>query len=122
MYMDREMYIQGLAWDCVAAGQKPPLHPTTCAIIRLVALLGAARFSQLCDVIPCSEDAVKQQLSRLVRAGVLEKRYAEDEAGERRKFYVLSAGGVRMVLTWRREHGRVLEKLRSTNYEVRGTK
>lgn len=115
VYMDRELYLQGLAWDCVAAGQRPPLQPTTCAIIRLVAMVGSVRFSQLCECIPCSEDAVKQQLSRLVRAGVLEKRYAEDEAGVKRRFYVLSQGGVRMVLTWRKEHGRVLEKLRRMN-------
>lgn len=106
--MDKLRYIEGLAWDCVAAGQRPPLHPTTCAVLRLVALVGACRFALMCEVVPCSEDALRQQVSRLVRAGVLVKERQADGHG----LYRLSGGGVRMVLQWEREHARVLAKLK----------
>lgn len=104
--------VECLAWDCVAAGMKPPLQPTTCAVIRFVALLGAVSFRQMCEVIPCSEDALKQQVSRLVRSGVLDK-VSTDSAGGKRRVYVLGPGGRRMVLTWIRERDRLLVKLRA---------
>lgn len=28
--------LEQLAWDLVACGQRPPMHPTTCAVIRLL--------------------------------------------------------------------------------------
>lgn len=106
-----ERYLDGLAWDCVAAGQRPPLYPTTCAVLRFVALRGECRFCELEEVVPCSEEALRQQVSRLCRAGVLVRKAREVE-GKSCGFYSLSPGGVRMVLTWRREHSRMLEKLR----------
>lgn len=109
--MDKRRYMEGLAWDCVAAGMSPPLAPTTCAIVRLVALEQGCTMGRLLEVVPCSEAAVRQQLSRLVRAGVLDKSRVQCGAGRWHGVYRLSAGGVRMVLQWEREHARVMKKL-----------
>ena len=109
---DYERYVDGLAWDCVAAGQRPPLQPTTCAIIRLLAVRGCCRFGVLAQVVPCSVETIRQQLSRLVRSGVVVKAGQRGAAGRVIKVYRLSLGGMRMVLQWRQEHAKMVQRIK----------
>lgn len=107
--------IDVLAWELVACGQRPPLHPTTCAVIRVLWALGVVSFREMVCVIPCDAETVRQQLNRLVHAGVAEREYVRRMGRKASCLYRLSEEGVRMVSLWEKAaldmRGRLLELL-----------
>ncbi len=94
--------IDVLAWELVACAQKPPLHPTTCAVIRTMWALGVVSFREMVCVVPCDAETVRQQLNRLVVAGVAKREYGRRMGRKAESFYYLTADGVRMVALWER--------------------
>lgn len=94
--------IDVLAWELVACGQRPPLHPTTCAVIRTMWALGVVSFREMVCVVPCDAETVRQQLNRLVVAGVAKREYGQRMGRKAESFYHLTADGVRMVALWER--------------------
>lgn len=92
--------IDVLAWELVACGQRPPLHPTTCAVIRVLWALGVVSFREMVCVIPCDVETVRQQLNRLVHAGVAEREYVRRMGRKAECLYRLTVDGVRMVALW----------------------
>lgn len=94
--------IDVLAWELVACAQRPPLHPTTCAVIRTLWALGVVSFREMVCVVPCDAETVRQQLNRLVGAGVAEREYVKRMGRKASCLYRLSAEGVRMVALWER--------------------
>lgn len=103
--------IDVLAWELVACGQRPPLHPTTCAVIRTLWALGVVSFREMVCVVPCDAETVRQQLNRLVVAGVAQREYGRRMGRKAESFYRLTADGVRMVALWERAAIDMREKL-----------
>lgn len=103
--------IDVLAWELVACAQRPPLHPTTCAVIRTLWALGVVSFREMVCVVPCDAETVRQQLNRLVVAGVAQREYGRRMGRKAESFYRLTADGVRMVALWERAAIDMREKL-----------
>ena len=103
--------IDVLAWELVACAQRPPLHPTTCAVIRTLWALGVVSFREMVCVVPCDAETVRQQLNRLVVAGVAQREYGRRMGRKAECFYRLTADGVRMVALWERAAIDMREKL-----------
>lgn len=103
--------IDVLAWELVACAQRPPLHPTTCAVIRTLWALGVVSFREMAIVVPCDAETVRQQLNRLVVAGVAQREYGRRMGRKAESFYRLTADGVRMVALWERAAIDMREKL-----------
>lgn len=95
-----EKNLDVLAWELVACGQKPPLHPTTCAVIRVLWTTGVISFREMCCVVPCDLETVRQQLNRLVNAGVAAREYVRHMGRKAQCLYRLTADGLRMVALW----------------------
>lgn len=89
-----------LAWELVACGQRPPLHPTTCAVLRVLWVLGTVSFREMCLVVPCAPETVRQQLNRLVVAGVCRRDYVRHMGRKAEALYWLTEEGLRMVGMW----------------------
>ena len=103
--------IDVLAWELVACAQRPPLHPTTCAVIRTLWALGVVSFREMVCVVPCDAETVRQQLNRLVVAGVAQREYGRRMGRKAESFYRLTADGVRIVALWERAAIDMREKL-----------
>lgn len=99
-----------LAGDCAACGMTPPLHPTMSSVIRMLGLLGAMTLSELANVIPCSVEALRQQLSRLMRCGLVTKK-VERRDGKPVGVYKLTPGGTITLQGWMADTEKFLNKI-----------
>lgn len=97
-----------LADDVASCKHTPPLQPTMKAILRVLYVRGEVSSSELYQMIPCSQEAIRGQLARLRRAGSLE-RVRRD--GLHAVVYRLSAGGLLSVKGWMADVVRVAKKL-----------
>ena len=89
-----------LAWELVACAQRPPLHPTTCAVLRVLWVLGRVSFREMCLVVPCAPETVRQQLNRMVGIGVCRREYVRHMGRKAESMYWLTEEGLRMVGMW----------------------
>lgn len=106
----RRLRLVGLAWDLVACGMRPPMHPTTCAVLRALSLRSMS-FKQLSRLLPCDEATIRQQLARLQRAGLV-GRLAERARGARAYvLFFLSPEGRLLARRWDEAHARSLARL-----------
>ena len=102
--------LQVLSWQVVYTRLKPPLHPTTAAILMLLGERGVCRMRDFLETLQCTENAIRVQLHRLVQTGTVrvEGRYEE---GRRFKLYSLTSAGERTLAHWRRLAGVVFERI-----------
>lgn len=105
-FMDSDLQLTLLASDCSACSVSPPLLPTTCAILRLLALVGACRLALILRVVPCNASTILQQLSRLTAQGLISR--SRSREGRRRfSLYTLTPGGRLMVAQWQQRVMRI---------------
>ena len=107
-----ERFLDVLAWDLVACSLRPPLHPTTCAVLRLLAAVPVMRFQQFMRLMPCAEETVRQQLNRLVWRGLVHHEVRVRMGRRALHLYWLTVEGREMLRKWQLEHGRMVERLR----------
>ena len=105
-FMDSDLQLTLLASDCADCSVSPPLLPTTCAILRLLALVGACRLALILRVVPCNASTILQQLSRLTAQGLI-SRSRSREGGRRFSLYTLTPGGRLMVAQWQQRVMRI---------------
>ena len=104
--------LENLVWDLVACEQRPPLHPTTCAVMRLLNVLGGASFRQCASIIPCDVETVRQQLNRLCWQGLVMRETVKRLGRTAKTCYYLTPAGARMVKLWEIAYDARLERLR----------
>ena len=110
---DRKMlHLIVLAGDCAACGVTPPLQPTMCAVMRMLGLLGAMTLAELANVIPCSVEALRQQLSRLMRCGLVAKQ-VERRDGKPVVMYKLTPSGTITLQGWMADTEKFLKRLQT---------
>lgn len=88
-----------LAGDCAACSATPPIQPTMSSVIRMLGLLGAMTLSDLGNLVPCSLEALRQQLSRLMRCGLVTKKI-EKRDGKPVSVYRLTPSGSITLTGW----------------------
>ena len=101
-----------LAGDCAACGMTPPLQPTMSSVIRMLGLLGAMTLSELANVIPCSVEALRQQLSRLMRCGLVTKK-VERHDGKPVGVYKLTPSGTITLQGWMADTEKFLKRIQT---------
>ena len=92
--------LEQLAWDLVACGQRTPMHPTTCAVMRLLAALGWVSFRKCAELVPCDVETVRQQLNRLCNQGLVQRRTQRRIGRKAQSFYGLTSAGIQVVNMW----------------------
>lgn len=117
MRFDRDSLMLLLAADCADCSMKPPLQPTMCAIIRTLALRGETSFVVLAEVVPCDEEALRQQVSRLTHAGLVFCRKVYS-ARRRRQITLcsLTSAGQLLVRQWEHAAAAMLQRLRDSSF------
>lgn len=101
-----------LAAQCAACNAKPPLRTSMSALIKAIHIKGTATLRELLDMLPIDEDTVMQQLSRLVKSGIVTKRRNKCAT------YWLSADGKRLINDWRRDTIYFIEQITKHNNHV----
>ncbi|WP_354832423.1 helix-turn-helix domain-containing protein [Akkermansia muciniphila] len=99
-----------LAGDCAACSVTPPIQPTMSSVMRMLGLLGAMTLSELADIIPCSLEALRQQLSRLMRCGLVSKK-VEKRDGKPVGMYKLTPSGTITLQGWMADTEKFLKKI-----------
>ena len=99
-----------LADDLVSCGATPPLQPTMKGLLRALWLHGELSSSELYSLVPCADNTLRAQLSRLRAVG--------DVEGERRGrgpwvVYRLTVCGRLAVEQWHADVLRKVEALRA---------
>lgn len=92
--------VEQLAWDLVACAQRPPIHPTTCAVMRLLAVLGEVSFRKCADLVPCDVETVRQQLNRLCIQGLVQREAQRRLGRKAQSVYRLTFAGRQVVRMW----------------------
>ena len=117
MEIDREAMMLLLAADCADCSMKPPLQPTMCAVIRTLALRGETSFVVLARIVPCDEEALRQQVSRLTHAGLVKCRKVYS-ARRRRQITLcsLSTAGQILQRQWTAAAKAMLRRLQSSTF------
>ena len=113
--MDRGEVIEALAWDLVACAQRPPLHPTTCAVMRILAVFRVVPFSVFTAMMPCDLETTRQQLGRLRHQGLVERHVVRPKGRHAVCIYALTPDGWRMVELWSRAKTQLLQ---AVNHEL----
>lgn len=101
-----------LAWDLVACAQRPPMHPTTCAVMRLLAALGVVSFKRCAELIPCDVETVRQQLNRLCNQGLVQRVTDRRMGRKAQSVYSLTSAGIQVVNMWEVAYRARLAQLR----------
>lgn len=101
-----------LAGDCAACGMTPPLQPTMSSVIRMLGLLGSMTLTELANVIPCSVEALRQQLSRLMRCGLVTKK-VERRDGKPVGVYKLTPSGTITLQGWMADTEKFLKRIQT---------
>lgn len=105
-------HIEQLAWDLVACGERPPMHPTTCAVLRLVAAMEGVSFRKCIEIVPCDVETVRQQLNRLCTQGLVERVARKRMGRKAQNYYYLTRAGLRVVNMWKVAYNARLRQLR----------
>jgi predicted ArsR family transcriptional regulator len=63
--------------------------------------------------MPCDKETVRQQLSRLMAIGVVEKVVVQQKGRHALCLYALAPDGIRMVLMWNRARAQLLGQVRA---------
>lgn len=106
-----------LADDVASCRYSPPLTPTMKAVLRALKAAGEEVTSTfLYSVIPCSCEATRRQLSRLMKVGWVER--VRCEGGGARVFYRLTPAGLVVVNEWEADVRRALSRIRHANLGV----
>lgn len=95
-----------LAWGLMCSGMRPPLYPTTTALLFFLAVNGETKIGQLYEVMDCSDVTVRTQLHRMKMAGIVRSQWD----GKRNR-YALTESGMRMVYQWVGKTIKIAEKL-----------
>lgn len=106
VHMDNYSMLISCAAICGASGSNPPLPSTTAAVLRIVHACPMCTTSTICDIAGCSYDAVRAQLSRLCRAGMLTARKSK-----RMTRYEATMAGQLLISSWDRQAAAALKKL-----------
>ena len=105
----RKSMVEALAWDVVACAQRPPLHPTTCAVMRILAVFRVVPFSVFAAMMPCDLETTRQQLRRLQGQGLVERHVVQPRGRHAVCIYALTPDGGRMVELWERAKVQLLK-------------
>lgn len=106
-----------LADDVASCRYSPPLTPTMKAVLRALKAAGKEVTSTfLYGVIPCSCEATRRQLSRLMKVGWVER--VRCEAGGVRVFYRLTLAGLLVVNEWEADVRRAVMRIRNVHLSV----
>ncbi len=112
---ERRSIVEALAWDLVACAQRPPLHPTTCAVLRILAVFRVVPFSVFAAMMPCDLETTRQQLRRLQGQGLVERHVVQPRGRHAVCIYALTPDGCRMVELWERAKEQLLQ---AVNHEL----
>lgn len=113
---ERKEVIEALAWDLVACGGQPPLHPTTCAVMRILFVFQVVPFSVFAGLMPCDTETTRQQLRRLKAQGVVDRLVVRQRGRHAVCLYALTPEGRRIVKLWEQARNRLLS---AVNRELR---
>lgn len=106
-----------LADDLASCAYSPPLMPTMKAVLRVLQVAqNAVTSSQMYELVPCSPEAIRSQLSRLRAAGWVE--VVRRERGGARVFYRLTDAGRRVVDEWGADVVRAAERIGRSSLSV----
>ena len=111
----RKSMVEALAWDLVACAQRPPLHPTTCAVMRILAVFRVVPFSVFAAMMPCDLETTRQQLRRLQGQGLVERHVVQPRGRHAVCIYALTPCGWRMVEMWGKAKTQLLQ---TVNHEL----
>ncbi len=99
-----------LSWSLMCSAMKPPLYPTTTSVLLLTALRGRCTLSCYMANIHCTMNAIRVQVHRLRRLGLLDARM-ERRNNRKQKVYWLSPQGMSMVYAWVGKTTKTFQKL-----------
>ncbi|MBR3925562.1 MAG: helix-turn-helix transcriptional regulator [Akkermansia sp.] len=108
---ERKGVIEALAWDLVACAQRPPIHPTTAAVLRLLCVLRVVPFSVFTGLLPCDIETTRQQLRRLMDQGLVERITIQQRGCTAVAIYALTADGLRLMDMWVMTREQLLQAL-----------